>query len=68
MSYIDTLERMQRLKELARRESTGDLNELADILGTSRSTTKRLVKLCRDSGVPISYCRHRKSYIISHNN
>lgn len=53
----------KRILKLAVLESTGTPSDLALRFEISLRTVKRIVKEIRDSGIAISYCRRRRSYV-----
>ncbi|MFA8434851.1 MAG: HTH domain-containing protein [Marinifilaceae bacterium] len=64
MDYITYSEKLQYIKTLAQRGSTGTCKELADRLGVSESTVKRMIRCLRILGVNIKFCSYRRSYKI----
>lgn len=58
----DTLNRLQRIDYLIRRKGTGTLLELGERLGLSRTSTYEYLKLMKEFGAPIKYCKHRQTY------
>jgi biotin operon repressor len=64
MKFIDYLQKMQYLHQLAEREATGSLCEISNRLGVSESTIKRMADVLRQQGIPIQYCKKARSYII----
>lgn len=62
MGKTKLIQKLLRLDRLICRQATGNPNELAEKLNTSRSTIYRLIDILKNNGVPISYCKHRRSF------
>jgi biotin operon repressor len=63
-NFLTYESRLARIKYLAEKKQTGNLQELSNKLGTSKRTVKRLISTLRDKGIKIKFCRHNRSYII----
>lgn len=63
-SYLIYEERLNYIIYLAKRQQTGTPNDLADKLGVSKRTIKRMVENIRCKGIKIEYCRIINSYKI----
>ncbi len=59
---IKQIERLKYMDYLIRIEGTGNMKSFADKLGISRSTCGEYLRLLRDMGGEIEYCRVRSSY------
>ncbi|MBY0435904.1 MAG: hypothetical protein K2U26_17565 [Cyclobacteriaceae bacterium] len=62
MSLLKYIERLKRMDDLIRRKATGDVNCFALKLGISRSQISQDLHELRNIGVPIKYCKYRKTY------
>jgi len=65
MDYITYSEKLQHIKNLAKREATGSCKELAEKLNVSESTVKRMIRCLKILGVNIKFCNYRRSYKIT---
>jgi predicted DNA-binding transcriptional regulator YafY len=61
-NHTKLIRKLKRLDRLIRRQATGTPPELAKKLESSKSTIYRLIKILKNNGAPISYCKHRKSF------
>ncbi len=59
---IKDCDRIGRLDQLIKLKATGNAERLSDLMGVSVSTINRLIKLMRELGCPIEYCRVRETY------
>ncbi len=66
MSIIDQIYRIERVHQLIRRKSTGPPHEFSARLGISDRQLYRILDELKSIGLPIEYCRTRRSYIYSH--
>ena len=62
MSFLDNLDRIQRLHALIRRKATGAPHQLAHRLDVSRATVYRYLEELKALGAPLAYCRLRQTY------
>jgi predicted DNA-binding transcriptional regulator YafY len=62
MGFFDRLERNKRLDALIRKRETGSPDELARHMGVSEGTIYRWIQELKDFGLPVKYCRKRKTY------
>lgn len=62
MAYEEYCRRIEHLKHLIKRECTGNANELAKILGISRSTLYNYLGTLQDEGNVIKFDVYRKTY------
>jgi len=58
----DALNRLQRIDYLIRIKGTGSLGKLGKRLGLSRTSTYEYLKLMKEFGAPIKYCKYRETY------
>lgn len=65
-NFLKYEERLNYIIYLAEREQTGTLTSLADKLGVSKRTVKRMVEALRSKGINITYSRSRLSYTITY--
>lgn len=64
MKAIEQMERLQRMNELIKAESTGTPEEFADKLGISRRQLYAEIEYFKDLGVEIGYSRSRRTFSI----
>jgi predicted DNA-binding transcriptional regulator YafY len=62
MGLYERLERTRRLDTLIRKRATGSPDDLADRMGVSLATIYRWLKELKAFGMPVKYCRKRKTY------
>jgi predicted DNA-binding transcriptional regulator YafY len=62
MNLIQQFEVLQRLHRMLRTHRTGDPDLLAQRLNLSKRSLFRMIDELRDVGLPIAYCRDRKTY------
>ena len=62
MSLLKSIERIQQLNDLIRREATGTAIEFADKIGISRSMLMENIREMKELGAMIEYCPFRRSY------
>ena len=62
MDVIDEMNRLNRLHNLIRFETTGSTVELAEKMDISERTAYRLIALLKDMGCPIYFNNHKNSY------
>ena len=55
-------EAVERLDDLIRRKQTCTPEKLAEKFGVSLGTINNLIKIMRNRGFPILYCRDRQTY------
>ena len=55
-------EAVERLDDLIRRKQTSTPEKLAEKFGVSLGTINNLIKIMRNKGFPIAYCRKRQTY------
>jgi hypothetical protein len=67
MSYIEFLQKIEKLKRQIERENTGTAEELAERLCFSRRTLFNYLDLLKDEGHSIKYCRTRKTFYFDEN-
>ncbi|MEM9025059.1 MAG: hypothetical protein AAGB22_15035 [Bacteroidota bacterium] len=62
MALMTYLDRLQKADRMIRMKATGTPRQLAKSLGIAPSSLFELIRLMKDLGGPIYYCRHRQSY------
>ncbi|MFO0266599.1 MAG: hypothetical protein ACK51D_06590 [Cyclobacteriaceae bacterium] len=62
MSLLKSIERLQRIDYLIRKEATGTSDEFAEKVGICRSMLMENLREMKELGAQIFYCRHRRSY------
>jgi transcription initiation factor IIE alpha subunit len=62
MSFTEQLEALERLHLLIKRKGTGTPKELAQLFKVSYSTIKSLLRILKEKGLPICYCRSQRTY------
>lgn len=62
MTFMEQLEALERLHLLINRKATGTPEQLAEKFNVSLGTINNLIKILRDKGLPIVYCRIKQSY------
>ena len=67
MNLLDKIKLIERTDALIRRKSTGTPNQLADRLKLSERSLYNLIRLMKEMGAPIYYCRDRNSFCYEHN-
>lgn len=65
MKFFEKAEKLLELDRLLRAEQTGNLDELANKIGVSRSQMHAYLDNLKDRGFPIEYSRERQSYYYS---
>ena len=63
MSFLEIKERIERIDNLIRLESTGTPKDLAEIIKISERQVYRLIDIMKDMGAEIEYSRYKQSYI-----
>lgn len=58
----EIFQRLTRIDHFIRIKGTGSPSELAGKIGISERSTYEYIKLLKDFGAPVGYCRQRKSY------
>jgi predicted DNA-binding transcriptional regulator YafY len=58
----DIFQRLTRIDHFIRIKGTGTPAELADKIGISERSTYEYIRLLKDFGAPVEYCRQRRSY------
>jgi len=64
MKFLEYVEKLEHIRFLAARHSTGSPSQLAARLDVSVRTVERMVQQLRDRGYSITYNRFRNSYVI----
>lgn len=64
MKFIDHLEKLEAIRYMAARRSTGSLGCLASKLDISERTAERMINQLRESGYDITFSRFRNSYVL----
>ena len=62
MDIYKYFNRVQQLHTLLKRKGTGTPRELAKKLNLSERQTLEYVRELKDSGIPIAFCKHQKTY------
>jgi predicted transcriptional regulator len=62
MSFINDKDKLERLDQLIRLKSTGNIDQLAEKFNTSRSTIDRTIKEMKEVGCPIYFSKEFNSY------
>jgi bacteriocin-like protein len=62
MDIYKYFNRVQKLHTLLKRKATGTPKELAQKLNLSERQTLEYVRELKDSGIPIAFCKHEKTY------
>jgi biotin operon repressor len=62
MSLLKSIERLQRIDTMIRRQATGTSDEFAKKLGISRSMLMENLREMKDLGAAICFCQHRRTY------
>ena len=62
MDIYKYFNRVQQLHTLLKSKATGTPRELAKKLKLSERQTLQYVRELKDSGIPIAFCKHKKSY------
>jgi bacteriocin-like protein len=65
MSLVKYIERLKRMDQLIRLKATGPPSRFAKSLNISRSTLLLNLQELKSIGIPIAYCRFRRSYFYS---
>ena len=63
MKIIEQIERLQRIDQIIRTESTGSPKEFANKLNISVSTLYELLNCLKQIGADIYYNRYKRSYL-----
>ncbi|MBK3515978.1 HTH domain-containing protein [Carboxylicivirga marina] len=58
-----TIELMERIDKLIKRQATGPPPELAQRLEISKASLYRVIDVMREFGAPIEYCLYEQSYV-----
>lgn len=58
----DALNRLRRIDHLIQMKGTGTLEKLGKRLGMSRTSVYECLKLMKEFGAPIKYCKYRQTY------
>ena len=64
MELSSLLEKIEFIKELTEKESTGTPKELAQRLNIPERSLYRIIKALKDSEYPIDYSRSKQSYVV----
>ncbi|MBK6620046.1 MAG: helix-turn-helix domain-containing protein [Saprospirales bacterium] len=67
MGLFQRFERTKRLDALIRTRATGSPEALARRLGVSQATVYRWLQELKEFGLPVKYCRRRKTYLYEKN-
>jgi predicted DNA-binding transcriptional regulator YafY len=67
MSYFTYIDRIKKIDSLIRRGSTGCAEEIADVMGVSRSTVFNYLDVLRSMGAEISYSKKSNSFYYVNN-
>lgn len=62
---IDALDRLKRINEMIKLESTGNPKEFSKQLGLSESHLYRCLNEIKDMGAPVKYSKRKNSYYYS---
>lgn len=65
MKFYEYQEKLNRIQDLASRNSTGSPKQLSITIEVSERTLYRLVQSLKDQGVPIEYCRKTNTYLLT---
>ena len=63
MKLLKDIHIVERLNQLIRLKATGTPEELSQKLDLSERQTRRIIEELKEEGLPIQYCKHRRSYI-----
>ena len=63
MGIFERLERTRRLDTLIRKRATGSPSALARRFEVSEATVYRWLQELKEFGLPVKYCRRRKTYL-----
>lgn len=63
MNFLEYIERIERVDNLIRLESTGTPKQLSEIINTSERLVFRLIEIMKKLGAEIKYSRTKQSYI-----
>jgi predicted DNA-binding transcriptional regulator YafY len=58
----EIFQRLTRIDHFIRIKGTGSPAELAGKIGISERSTYEYIRLLKDFGAPVEYCRQRRSY------
>lgn len=62
MSFIRYIDKLRHIDSLIRKKATGNQESLSQKVGLSRSSLNEYLKVMKQLGFPICYCKHRNSY------
>ncbi|MBS2209820.1 HTH domain-containing protein [Carboxylicivirga mesophila] len=62
-----TIELMERIDRLIKRNATGTPNELAERLNISKASLYRVIDVMKEFGAPIEYCIVKQSFVYTRN-
>ena len=62
MKLIDKIQKIERMDLMIRRKGTGKPQEFAERMRIAESTLYEYLKLMKEMGAPINFCRGRNSY------
>ena len=62
MKLIDKIQKIERMDLMIRLIGTGKPQEFAQRIGIAESTLYMYLKLMKEMGAPINFCRSRNSY------
>lgn len=63
MNYLEYAKRLTWLEHQVEKSATGTPCQLADRLGISERTARRMIYQLKREGLSIRYCRIRQSYV-----
>lgn len=62
MKFFEDINLVAQIIQLIRLKATGTPVELSDRLNLSERHVRRIIKDLKEEGVPIKYCKHRRTY------
>jgi biotin operon repressor len=62
MQIFETIQIIERINQLFRLKATGSPSELAAKLNICERQVYRIIEDFKDAGLPIQYCKKRKTY------
>lgn len=67
MTFTERLRCIKRIDHLAQMKATGNVKQLTQTLGVSRTSLFRYIDDLKELGAPIVYCRDRETYLYEEN-
>ena len=64
VAYTEKRTKLERVLRLTQNRATGTPGELAQRLGTSERTARRLIESLKEDGYNIRYCRRNCTYFL----